>query len=63
MKKTKTKKPVDKPRMRAVKLIDKPLKEWLFHICDDRCVSFAGDRTGHRTFSGRVTIEKKTSPK
>lgn len=55
-----TKKKTETQLTRAVKLIDKPLKEWLYHICDDRCVSFSGNRTGNRTFSGRVTIRKKT---
>ena len=57
------KKTTEKSPTRAVRLLDKPLKEWLFHMCDDKLISFDGTRTGHRSFTGRVILEKKKPSK
>ena len=43
---------------RSITLTNEPLKEWLYYICDDRCIEVKMLQVEPRRFSGRVTLTK-----
>ena len=45
---------------RTLNLVDKPLRDVLFQMCDDRFISGTITRTGDRRFTARITLQKKT---
>jgi len=45
---------------RKVILKDKDYVTWILHQFDDKCGEFHGTRTGKRSFTGYVVLQKKT---
>ena len=63
MTKRKTKKKLES-KTKTVRLINKPLRDVLFYLCDEAFIEIDTlTRTGDRTFTGRFILQKKTAVK